>query len=84
MKIRIHFLGNMARRAGGGRRTIDVPNPATLADAVQALTSDDAIAGELSRCTYSVGGVIVGASYQLLEGAELLVEPPQADTRSLP
>jgi hypothetical protein len=76
MQIHVHFLGDMARRAGTARRAVEVPNPAMVADAVQALASDEALAGELSRCTFSVGGVIVGASYQLLAGADLLIEAP--------
>lgn len=83
MQINVHFLGDMARLAGTERRTIDVPNPATLADAVQKLTADGAVAGELARCTFSVDGAIVGASYQLLERDELLVIPPQAESRPL-
>ena len=74
MQIHIRFAGEMARHAGEGRRTIDIHNPATVADAVQALASDGAVAGELSRCAYSVGGVAVGASYQLFEGMELVLE----------
>lgn len=81
MQIHIHFFGDLARLAGAERRTIDVPSPATVADAVQKLTAEGAIAGELARCTYSVDGVIVGASYQLLERDELMLSPPQVDMR---
>ena len=71
MRIGIQFLGAMARLAGEDERNIEVPNPATVADAVQKLAADPAIAGELSRCTYSVAGTVVGASYLLEEGSEL-------------
>ncbi len=83
MQINVHFLGDMARLAGAERRSIEVPNPATLADAVQRLSTDGALAGELARCTFSVDGAIVGASYQLLERDELLVVPPQLGARPI-
>ncbi len=73
MNIRIQFLGAMARLAGEDERTIEVPNPATVAAAVQKLAADPAIAGALASCTYSVAGSPVGASYLLREGGELVL-----------
>lgn len=71
MRLTVRFLGAMARLAGEDERSLELPNPATVADAVQKLAADPAIAGELSRCTYSIDGTVVGASYALTQGQEL-------------
>jgi molybdopterin converting factor small subunit len=76
MQITVHFWGAMARHAGGEYRTLEVPNPASVADAVQRLAADPALAGELSRCAYAIDDDIVGASHDLREGDELSVMPP--------
>lgn len=76
MQIQILFGGAMVGLAGCDSRILEVPNPATVADAVQALATDSAVAGELSRCTYSINDTIVGASYQVNEGDELSVDLP--------
>jgi molybdopterin converting factor small subunit len=76
MRITIQFLGNMARLAGGNRRNIEIPNPASVADAVQKLMADPDLAGHLGRCNYSIRGKVVGASERLCEGDELLIISP--------
>ena len=76
MQITVHFWGVMARHAGGEYRSIEVPNPANVADAVQRLMADPALANELGRCAYSIDEDIVGPSHDLREGDELCVLPP--------
>lgn len=78
MEIQILFKGVMVHLAGSARRLLEVPNPSTVADAVQKLAADSAVAGELSRCLYSINNTFVGASYQLHEGDELSVDLPRA------
>jgi len=78
MQIEILFWGDMPRLAGTDRQTLDIPNPATVADAVQKLAADPAVAGELSRCIYSINGTFVGASFELHEGDKLSVDLPPA------
>lgn len=76
MQITVVFWGAMARHAGSDRRTIEIPNPGTVADAVQCLQQDPALASELGRCAYSVHDELVGASYPLQPGDELSLLPP--------
>jgi molybdopterin converting factor small subunit len=76
MNIDIQFWGVTARLAGGDRRHITLPNNATVADAIDLLRSDAALAKELPRCAYAIGADLVAPDHSLAEGDELSVLPP--------
>ncbi|WP_428309376.1 MoaD/ThiS family protein [Hydrocarboniphaga sp.] len=76
MNIDIHFWGVTARLAGGDRRRVSLSDAATVADAIELLRNDAALAGELPRCAYAIGADLVSVHHSLSEGDELSVLPP--------
>ena len=76
MNIDIQFWGVTARLAGGDRRRVTLPNPATVADAIELLRADAALVKELPRCAYAIGADLVSVNHPLSEGDELSVLPP--------
>lgn len=76
MNIDIQFWGVTARLAGGDRRRMTLQKAATVADAIEALRSDAALAKELPRCAYAIGADLVSVDHPLSEGDELSVLPP--------
>jgi molybdopterin converting factor small subunit len=76
MLIEIQFWGVTARLAGSDRRRVTLPEAATVADAIELLRSDAALARELPRCAYAIGADLVAPNHSLSEGDELSVLPP--------
>lgn len=76
MQITIQFWGITARLAGSDRRSLTLTENATVATAVDALSTDAALAGELPRCAYAIGADLVPLHHPLREGDELSVLPP--------
>ncbi|MDB5969771.1 MAG: thiamine S protein [Hydrocarboniphaga sp.] len=76
MNIEIQFWGVTARLAGSERRRLSLTESATVADAIELLRSDAALATELPRCAYAVGADLVAPNHSLSEGDELSVLPP--------
>lgn len=76
MNVDIQFWGVTARLAGGDRRRLSLPDAATVADAIEQLRADAALARELPRCAYAIGADLVATTHILAEGDELSVLPP--------
>jgi molybdopterin converting factor small subunit len=76
VNVEIQFWGVTARLAGSDRRRLTLPETATVADAIELLRSDAALAKELPRCAYAIGADLVAIDHSLSEGDELSVLPP--------
>ncbi len=76
MQIQVEFWGLMSRLAGSTTQPLDLPEPATVADAIAALQARPEFAQELARCAYAIGDEMVNAEHDLRAGDSLAVLPP--------
>lgn len=76
MLVNVRYWGVTARLAGTQAQRLELPEGATVGDALVALPAAMALAGELQRCAFAVGDEIVPRRHVLCDGAELSILPP--------
>ena len=76
MRIDVSFWGVTRRLAGTELLALDLPEAATVADAVERLAAHGALAPELERCAFALGSTLVPRTHVLGEGDQLAVLPP--------
>jgi len=74
--VAIRFWGVTERLAGTALRSLDLPEGATVGDAVARLAALPGLAAELPRCAFAVGDALVRRSHPLSDGMELAILPP--------
>lgn len=79
MQIQVQCYGATRRHTGRDELTLNLSEPATVADAVRALSQDDAdLAALLKQCAFAVGDDLVRHTHPLRAGDELALLPPVA------
>jgi len=77
MKVVVLFFAAAREKAGAERRTLDLPEGATIADAWKRLASETpALAPVLASCRAAVDEEFATATTPLRDGATLAVLPP--------
>lgn len=79
MNIRVLFFGHWRDRAGVGELTLTLPEPATVADAAEALAAQTPnLAGILDKVRVAVGEEFATPETPLRDRDELAFLPPMS------
>lgn len=77
MKTLVEFHGVLRRLAGADSLQIELPEPATAADALSKIAELSAeLAARLESCACAVGDELVSRSTILEDGSTLVLIPP--------
>ena len=76
MRIEVSFWGVTRRLAGADALALELPEAATVADAVDRLTAHGELGKALDRCAFAIGSTLVARSHVLDDGDQLAVLPP--------
>jgi molybdopterin converting factor small subunit len=72
MNVTVRFMGLVRHYAGRDEAAVELPEGATVADLVDALTGDLAILSTVDGITFMIGGKTVSMATALAEGDRVL------------
>ncbi len=73
MNITVRFMGLVRHYAGRDEAAVELPEGATVADLVDALTGEPAILSNVDGATLLIGGRTVSMQTVLAEGDRVLI-----------